>query len=163
MSSLDCNVLFVCKGNICRSPLALAFSKKIVQERGLQSVVKLDSAGTENFNIGKPAYRCAVEASIQYGIDLSQHIAKQLNKNLVDSATHIMVMDENNLARFQQMFGILAASKCHLLGKYMTPSIANIQDPYKMPSEVFMKVAEQIRVASIHFFDSLSLPDGLSK
>ncbi len=83
-------VLFVCSGNICRSPMALALAAEILAERGIQ-VDWLDSAGTLGIE-EQPAAGFAVEAVRELGLDLSRHLSKGVSDALVKETDFIVVM-----------------------------------------------------------------------
>src|SRR6185503_1441977 len=94
------DVLIVCKGNICRSPFAAAILRQAYSTLypGVDFISR--SAGTENYHVGKPADPLAIQVASEHGIDLAGHRAQQVSENDVRSASLILVMDEENLARF---------------------------------------------------------------
>jgi protein-tyrosine phosphatase len=99
-------ILFVCLGNICRSPLAKGIMEDKIEKLGLDA--KADSAGFESFHRGDPADPRSVAVAAAHGIDLSDHIARMFTARDFDRFDRIYVMDRNNyedvlrLARDQQ-------------------------------------------------------------
>ncbi|MDE2597211.1 MAG: low molecular weight phosphotyrosine protein phosphatase [Sphingomonadales bacterium] len=89
-------ILFVCLGNICRSPLAEAAFRQAAEAAGL--VVKVDSAGTGDWHVGKAPDRRAQATALAAGIDISGYRARQLEPDDFGWFTHIFVMDHENLA-----------------------------------------------------------------
>ena len=95
-------VLFVCTGNICRSPTAEGVFDKLVKEAGLADDVHVESAGTTAYHVGEPPDRRSQAAARQRGIDLSQQRARQVNEADLRTFDYILAMDEghlNDLAR----------------------------------------------------------------
>ena len=89
------SVLFVCLGNICRSPLAEAAFRKASVEAGLDA--KADSAGTAAYHVGAPPDPRSIETAAVYGIDISGLRGRQLTKEDFANFTHIFAMDHQNL------------------------------------------------------------------
>ena len=90
-------VLFVCMGNICRSPTAEGIFRKLVDEAGLAERVQIDSAGTIRFHQGKPPDRRAQSHAKQRGIDLSTLRARQVEPDDFSRFDHVIAMDADNL------------------------------------------------------------------
>jgi len=89
------NVLVVCTGNVCRSPMAKALIHKEVEDRGLTHDIAVDSAGTYAM-VDHPASGGSVNAMAQRGLDISEHRAKQITTDLVNQADVILVMEERH-------------------------------------------------------------------
>ena len=95
-------VLFVCTGNICRSPTAEGVFDKLVKEAGLADDIYVESAGTTAYHVGEPPDRRSQAAARPRGIDLSQQRARQVNEADLRTFDYILAMDEghlNDLAR----------------------------------------------------------------
>lgn len=88
------NVLFLCLGNTCRSPMAAGILNKKAKEMGLQIVA--DSAGFESFHIGDPPDKRALETSKKFGIDISHHKARLFSAKDFDNFDRIFVMDHKS-------------------------------------------------------------------
>lgn len=101
------NILFVCMGNICRSPFAEGLFAKLMEQRGFKGVVG-DSAGLLALP-GNSATDLAHRAAAEYGVDLSEHMAKSVSKDLVEWSDLILVMERPQedalLAAFPEAVG----------------------------------------------------------
>ncbi len=90
-------VLFVCLGNICRSPVAEGLFQQKVDEAGLGAEIEVDSAGTGGWHAGAPPDARMTAAAATHGTDLSALKARQLTRADLDHFEHVFVMDKNNL------------------------------------------------------------------
>ncbi|MCG6940073.1 MAG: low molecular weight phosphotyrosine protein phosphatase [Thiohalocapsa sp.] len=89
-------VLFVCMGNICRSPTAQGVFRKLVQEAGLAEVIEIDSAGTHAYHVGEPPDPRAQETARRRGIDLSDLRARRVTAADLEHYHYVLVMDQDN-------------------------------------------------------------------
>ena len=90
-------VLFVCLGNICRSPVAEGVFQQKVTAAGLDADVLVDSAGTGGWHAGAPPDRRMTETAARHGVDLSRLKARQLQRDDLTEFDHVFVMDKQNL------------------------------------------------------------------
>jgi protein-tyrosine phosphatase len=90
-------VLFVCLGNICRSPLAEGIFRAQVERAGLADRIEVDSAGTGNWHVGQPPDRRMHATARQYGVSLDGQVARQFEARDLGAFDHIFVMDKQNL------------------------------------------------------------------
>jgi len=97
------NVLFVCLGNICRSPTAHGVFLSKLEEARLGDVVNVDSCGTAAWHIGKSPDSRSTAAAARRGYDLSSLRARQLEQSDFDTFDYILVMDKENLANAKQL------------------------------------------------------------
>ena len=96
------SVLFVCMGNICRSPTAHGVFLHKVISLGLHDFVTVDSAGTHNYHPGSPPDERSQEHATKRGYDLSDLRARQIRKSDFETFDHILVMDWDNLSMVQE-------------------------------------------------------------
>ncbi len=107
------SVLFVCMGNICRSPLAEAAFRAEAERRGLD--VMVDSAGTGGWHAGEPPDRRARAAAARNGLDISGQRARQVTRDDFQRFDHIVALDEDNLAHLERIRPAGAHARLSLL------------------------------------------------
>ncbi|WP_088183031.1 low molecular weight protein-tyrosine-phosphatase [Sphingobium sp. Z007] len=95
------SVLFVCLGNICRSPLAEAALRAEAQEAGIDMTV--DSAGTGDWHVGHPPDRRAQAVALRHGIDISGYVGRQVSAADFRRFTHIFALDADNLKNLRRI------------------------------------------------------------
>ena len=98
-------IIFVCHGNICRSPMAEAVFRHLVEERGLSSRFQIDSAAVSDEEVGRPVYPEANAELVRRGLPRSQHIARRLTAEDYDRFDYFLGMDTNNYNRMKYLFG----------------------------------------------------------
>ncbi|MEI7024217.1 low molecular weight protein-tyrosine-phosphatase [Paenibacillus sp. y28] len=96
-------VLFVCLGNICRSPMAEAVFRHKVQAAGLQDRIQTDSAGTGDWHIGKPPHEGTRKLLTRKGIDFTGMKARQAQREDFQDFHYILAMDESNLGNLEPL------------------------------------------------------------
>ena len=134
------SVMFVCLGNICRSPLAEGIAKKIAQERGL--TLTIDSTGTGSWHVGETPCEDSVRVAKTHGVDISMLRARQVSQDDLNRFDLIIALDEKNLRDLKAM----GAVNVHKLGEYGYNN-EDVPDPYFFPGyEGFDKVYEMIEV-----------------
>lgn len=98
-------VMFVCHGNICRSPLAEFMLRKCVAERGLSSQFEISSSGTSSEEIGNPIYHRIVDVLNKYGVPYETHKAVQLKHSDYDAYDYLIGMDKWNVSNMLRILG----------------------------------------------------------
>ncbi|HKR23640.1 MAG TPA: low molecular weight protein-tyrosine-phosphatase [Allosphingosinicella sp.] len=122
-------VLFVCMGNICRSPLAEGALRAEAERIGLD--VEIDSAGTGGWHSGEPPDRRAIAAARRQGVDISRQRARKVRAEDFERFDHIVALDEDNLAELEAMRPEGARARLSLLLDH-APGRAGqgVADPY---------------------------------
>lgn len=122
-------VLFVCHGNICRSPMAEFVMKDMVKKAGLEGQFRIASAATSTEEIGNPVYPPARRKLAEYGIGCDGHAARQLTGRDYDDYDLLIGMDQANLRNMRRICGGDPAGKLHLLLDY-TDHPGDVADPW---------------------------------
>lgn len=124
------SILFVCLGNICRSPLAEGVFRDVVMKRGLENRIGVDSAGTGAWHVGHAPDPRSISVARQNGIDISGLRARQLVEHDYRRFTHILGMDDANVAdivRAKPRDGQAKLAQFHM---FATGTAMEIVDPY---------------------------------
>jgi len=127
------SVLFVCKGNICRSPLAEVYFQSLVEKEGWKMTVR--SAGLET-TTGKPAHVNARLVAQEQGLSLDAHATTQVHRDLLDHSDLIIVMEIVQKDRMHRLYP-KTKGKVVLLGRFDSVGSLEIADPYSGTSEDF--------------------------
>jgi len=124
-------ILFVCMGNICRSPTAEGVMAKLLRDTGLEARVAIDSAGTGGWHAGELADPRTRAAAKQRGLELT-HRARQLTKHDLDRFDLFIAMDEDNLGHISRLVGARTSPMVRLLRSFdpSAPLGAEVPDPY---------------------------------
>lgn len=140
-------VLFVCLGNICRSPLAEAAFRKAATDAGLD--VEIDSAGTGHWHAGKPPDPRAQAIALANGIDIAHLRARQLDKADFARFSHIFAMDYDNLATIQSRIPKGSKAEIALLLDWVPGREgAAVADPYYGGEERFEDTWADMQMAA---------------
>lgn len=122
-------ILFVCHGNICRSPMAEFVMKDLVEKAGLKDRFHIESAATSTEEIGNPVYPPARRKLAEHGISCAGHAARQLTRKDYDQFDWLIGMDFANLRNLRRMCGGDEQNKIHLLMDY-THRPGEVADPW---------------------------------
>lgn len=107
------SILFVCLGNICRSPLAEAALCAAAQDAGLD--IEVDSAGTGSWHVGNPPDARAIAVARRHGVDISGLRARQVTPGDFTRFSHVFALDRNNLAELRRLAPADASAELALL------------------------------------------------
>lgn len=142
-------VLFVCLGNICRSPMAEAVFRHLVKQRGLDDVITIDSAGTGSWHVGKQPHEGTRAKLDELNISYDGMTARQVNENDFTTFDYIVTMDDQNMIDVTEQFSVpdhVVLKK--LLDFVPNPKEENVPDPYYTGD--FDYTYELVKEASSH-------------
>jgi len=149
-------ILFVCTGNICRSPTAEGVFQGLVTREGLAAHIDVDSAGTHDWHQGNPPDQRSIEAAASRGVDLSAQRSRPITTADFNDFDYTLAMDSDN-------FGILSA-KCpssartrldYFLDFAPAIDLREVPDPYYGGPRGFEDVLDMIEVASAGLLDDI--------
>lgn len=157
-------VLFVCMGNICRSPTAEGVMRKFVKDAGLADGVIVDSAGTHDYHVGDPPDPRALKAARKRGYDLTELRARQVTPSDFEVFDLILAMDFNNLESLSAMCPTAHKDKLQLLMSYATQRKASmVHDPYYRSAKDFDVVLEYIEDACRGLVQAIARQDSITR
>ena len=143
-------ILFVCLGNICRSPLAHGVAEKIANNNNLPLIV--DSAGTSNWHEGESPCKHSIEIAEQYNVDIKKQRSRPVTQEDIPLFKYVVAMDRQNKADLEA-FGF---EQVHLLGNYGNFQGEDVPDPYFFPGfEGFDKVYNMIALCVEDFMQKV--------
>lgn len=155
-SKAQIKVLFVCMGNICRSPMAQGVFEHLVAEAGLTQYIEIDSAGTHAYHIGEPPDRRAIATAKQRGIDLSTQRARQVEADDGREFDYILVMDQDNLAGVRAALPPSTRNKPRLFLEFArSHDHREVPDPYYGGQGGFDQVLDMITDAATGLLDDI--------
>ena len=149
-------IIFVCLGNICRSPTGEGVFQHLVNERGLQSYFQIDSAGTSAFHIGEPANSKSQWTANQHGVKLHSRASRFTAQDLEDYDL-ILAMDHDNLQNIQQLDRRGEYSeKIRLMRDFdPEPEDGSVPDPYYGGIQGFENVFQIVHRSCNNLLDEL--------
>jgi protein-tyrosine phosphatase len=151
-------ILFVCLGNICRSPTAEGVMRELVREAGLEDAIELDSAGTGGWHVGEPPDERATETAHARGITL-EGAAREVRAEDFDDFDLILAMDSSNLTDLRQIArDDQAREKVRLLREFDPASAGSgdldVPDPYYGGPRGFEDVLDLVQAACVGLLDA---------
>ena len=142
-------VLFVCLGNICRSPSAEGVFRKLVEDQGLHDVIEIDSAGTHAYHVGSPPDSRAQEAARRRGIDMTSLVGRRVDHGDFYIFDYVLAMDESNEYHLREMAPEEQIHKIKLFLDFAPQrSEREVPDPYYGGHSGFEHVLDLIEEAS---------------
>jgi protein-tyrosine phosphatase len=149
-------ILFVCMGNICRSPTAEGVFRKLVQERAPHIQVEIDSAGTHAYHVGEPPDRRAIAAAERRGIDLSGLRARMVDEGDFESFDLLVAMDQLNREVLLDRSPDEYRDRIRLMLEFApSTDIDDVPDPYYGGPVGFEHVLDLVEEASKGLLDEL--------
>jgi protein-tyrosine phosphatase len=149
-------VLFVCLGNICRSPLGAAILKKKLKDKGMDSWVEVDSCGTSNYHIGDNADPRTIASATKHGVPI-EHCARQLTAEDLEKFDFIFAMDKSNYQNILRLSnGKDLRQKVKMMRDFdpLTRG-GEVPDPYHGGEKDFQEVFEILDRSTGNFTDYL--------
>ncbi len=143
------SVLFVCLGNICRSPTAEGVFRRVCQEQGVADQIRIDSAGTASWHAGKPPDGRAVLAAKKRRVDISGLRARQATAADFYNFDFVIAMDDSNVEDLEILRPVDASAELHrFLAFAGSDAPPDVPDPYYGGDEGFEQVLDLITEAS---------------
>ncbi|WP_417326761.1 low molecular weight protein-tyrosine-phosphatase [Halarcobacter sp.] len=143
------SIIFVCLGNICRSPLAEGAAKQYIKDKGLD--IYIESAGTGSWHIGEPPCENSIKVAHQNGLDISQQRARQVKTEDFEKFDYIIGLDDSNVQNLKN----LGCKNVLKLGDYGYDG-EDVPDPYFFDGfEGFDKVFSMINTCTKNFIDTI--------
>jgi len=141
-------VLFVCMGNICRSPTAEGVFRHLVAEAGLEERFDIDSAGTHAYHVGEPPDKRALAAAARRGFSLQDIRARRVAPEDFERFSYIIAMDRDNLAVLEEQAQEPHRGKLRLLLDFSSGPETEVPDPYYGGPTGFERVLDLVEDAA---------------
>lgn len=143
------NVLFICLGNICRSPTAEGVFRQLVDAEALGDTVSMDSAGTAAFHIGEPPDPRSQAAALKRGVDISRQQARRVRVDDFEKFDYLLAMDNDNHRTLLSICPSGLEHKVHLMLNFADGmQEQSVPDPYYVGGDGFEVVLDMIENAS---------------
>ena len=123
------SVLFVCMGNICRSPMAEAVFRDLVKKEGVADHFEITSAGTGDWHVGEPPHRGTRETLKRHGIEPNGLVAKHVSQSMLDRADYVVAMDYENVSDLRS-WRIDRKKVTRILDYALDVEVRDVPDPY---------------------------------
>ena len=141
-------VLFVCLGNICRSPTAEGVLRHLISEEAPELNVEIDSAGTADYHVGGPPDPRTQRAALRRGIDLSALRARQIACGDFSKFDLILAMDRQNLRHLAALRPSASTARLRLFMEYAPGSCPDVPDPYYGDENAFERTLDLTTLAA---------------
>ena len=152
-------VLFVCMGNICRSPTTQGVFEAQVNSQQLTDGILIDSAGTHAYHVGNPPDRRSQAAAKDRGVDLSAQRARQVSVADFERFDYILAMDRNNLQDLQALIHGTQQERLHLFMTFASRwNVDEVPDPYYGGNSGFERVLDMVEDAAAGLLEHIRRP-----
>lgn len=142
-------ILFVCMGNLCRSPMAEGVFKQLVNDTGLAGRIAVDSAGTHDYHVGDPPDQRAQRAAQRRGYAISHQRGRQVTPRDFQEFDYILAMDTVNLRALMRLCPQEHAPKLKLFMEFHSGrEVREVPDPYYGGNDGFERVLDMVEDAS---------------
>lgn len=149
-------VLFVCTGNICRSPTAEGVFRHMIKASGLGDMVTADSAGTHSYHVGEPPDPRTVKAAAKRGVDLSGQRARRVRSEDFQQFDMILAMDRGHLSHLQALQPNESRAEVNLfLDFHPSENLKDVPDPYYGGVHGFDEVLNLVEQACTQLIDQI--------
>ncbi len=149
-------VLFVCTGNICRSPTAEGIFRALVHEEGLAGSVEADSAGIHGYHVGEPPDPRSVAAARRRGVDLSDLRARRVRSDDFERFDYLIAMDRGHRGALAAMAPPRGEGRIHMmLGFAPQLAVEEVPDPYYGGGDGFEHVLDLIEASSVGLIEHI--------
>ena len=152
----ETRVLFVCMGNICRSPTAEGVFRHLAEQAGLSGQLHIDSAGTHAYHTGEPPDHRARAAAERRGMSLEGIFARRVTEDDFERFDYVIAMDEDNLERLRAEAPTQHHDKVRLFLEFGSSEEREVPDPYYGGSAGFERVLDLVEEASRGLLETLS-------
>lgn len=156
MAERAVGILFVCSGNICRSPTAEGVFRQMARVRGVLPQLRIDSAGMEDYHVGDPPDPRALEHAARRGYDLSPLRARQVDASDFSAFGHILAMDRGHL---RQLKALAPQGSPARIAMFLDHSERwrgrDVPDPYYGSARGFEEVLDMVEEASVRLLDHI--------
>ncbi|MCW8281352.1 MULTISPECIES: low molecular weight protein-tyrosine-phosphatase [Agrobacterium] len=149
-------ILFVCMGNICRSPLAEGILRNLADSAALHQLT-VDSAGTGGWHRGDAPDPRSIAMARRHGIDISLQRARQVTAADFETFDLVFAMDENNLANLLRLSSERHRHKIHLFMEYAAGRRENVPDPYYGAEDGFLTVYNMLLAGCRSLLEKIEL------
>lgn len=159
MGGKQVGVLFVCTGNICRSPTAEAIFRKLVADAGMSEMIVADSAGTHGYHVGEPPDPRAQASAAARGYDLGALRARRAERADFERFDLVVAMDRGHFTMLSRMAGASAVHKLKLMMSYARGfEEKDVPDPYYGGPQEFERVLDMLEDAARGLLEAIGRP-----
>ena len=149
-------VIFICMGNICRSPTAEGVFRRLVEDAGLAEAILIDSAGTHGYHIGAAPDRRAQETAARRGYDLGGLRGRQVDRGDFARFDYILAMDDDNLTNLLRLCPSYYQDRVGLFLEYGRKfSLREVPDPYYGGPQGFEQVLDLVEDAAAGLLEEI--------